>query len=99
MTTVGVGAGNLILLNTELEGQSLLQTCRVEGSERSQLVGLQAAVDKSGQSGNVSGVEDHHHVLHVGAILLDVLTEVGGNLTVALQQILAGHASLTGSTT
>ena len=34
---------------------------------------------------------------HVGAVLLDVLTEFSGNLAVALEQVFAGHTLLTGS--
>ena len=38
-------------------------------------------------------------MVDVGAEGLDVLTKLLGNLTVAGQQVLAGHALLTGSTT
>ena len=38
-------------------------------------------------------------MLHVGAVLLDVFTEVGSNLAVALEQVFAGHTLLAGSTT
>ena len=99
MATIGVSASNLVLLYAELEGESLLQTCRVEGSERGQLVSLQTRVDESSEGGNVGGVEDNNYMLNVGAILLDVVTKVGSNLAVALEQILTGHTVLTGSTT
>jgi hypothetical protein len=49
VTTIGVCTGHLILLYAELQGQSLLQTGRVETGERSQLVGLQARVNQGGQ--------------------------------------------------
>ena len=38
-------------------------------------------------------------MLYIGAICLDVLAKTACDLTVALQQILAGHACLTWSTT
>ena len=56
-------------------------------------------MNQRGQSSHICGVEDHHHMLYIGAVLLDVVTEVGSNLAVALEQILTGHTSLTGSAT
>ena len=38
-------------------------------------------------------------MLHIGAVLLDVLAQFFGNLTVAGEQILTSHTSLTGCTT
>ena len=51
VATIGVSTRDLVLLHAKLEGESLLQTRRVESSERSQLVGLQARVDESGRPG------------------------------------------------
>ena len=99
VATIGVSTRDLVLLHAKLEGESLLQTRRVESSERSQLVGLQARVDESGEGSHVGRVEDDDHVLHLGAILLDVVAEVGSDLAVALEQVLAGHTVLAGSTT
>ena len=55
-------------------------------------------MDKSGESGNVSRVEDNYNMLYVRAILLDIVTELSGDLAVALEKILAGHTVLTWST-
>ncbi len=99
MATIGVGTGHFVLLYTELQGQGLLQTGRVEGCQRGQLIGLQTRVDQCGQSGNVGRVEDNDNMLHIGAILADVVTEVSGNFAIAFEQILTCHASLTRSTT
>ena len=38
-------------------------------------------------------------MIHFGAVLLDVVTKLGGNLAVAFQQVFTGHAFLAGSTT
>ena len=38
-------------------------------------------------------------MLHIGAVLLDVLAQFLSNLAVAGEQVFTGHASLTGSTT
>ena len=99
MATVCVGTSNLILLNAELKSESLLQTSRVEGSERCKLVWLQTRVDKCSKSCNVSRVEDNNHVLYVRAIFLDVVAELSSNLAVAFQQVLTCHAVLARSTT
>ena len=40
-------------------------------------------MDKSGESGNVSRVEDNYNMLYVRAILLDIVTELSGDLAVA----------------
>ena len=61
--------------------------------------GLQAGVDEGCEGSDVSGVEDDDDVLHIGAVLLDVLAEVCSNLAVALEQILTRHTLLTGSAT
>ena len=99
MTTISVGTGHLALLDTELLGKSLLQTGAVEGGEGGELLRLQSGTDKSGEGGDISRVEDDHDELHVRAILLDVLSELSGDLAVALEKILTGHALLTGSST
>ena len=92
-----MGAGNLALLHTEFLCEGLLQTGAIEGCKAGELVGLEAGVDESGKGGDVGGVEDDHDVLHVRAILLDVVAEFSCDLAVALEEILAGHTLLTGS--
>ena len=94
VTAVGVGAGDLPLRNTELLRQGFLQTGAVEGGEGGQLLGLQAGVDEGGQGRDVGRIEDHDDVLAVGAVFLDVVTELGGDLAVALEEVLTGHALL-----
>ena len=91
-------AFNLALLNAELLGQRTLQTSGVETGKCSHLTGFQTAVEQCYQTGEVGWVEDDNHVLHVRAVLLDVLAQSFGNLAVALQQVLAGHTGLTWST-
>ena len=99
VTTISVGTGHLALLDTELLGKSLLQTGAVEGGEGGELLRLQSGTDKSGDGGDISRVENDHDELHVRAVLLDVLTELSGDLAVALEKILTGHALFTGSST
>ena len=56
-------------------------------------------MDESCEGSNVGRIEDDDYMLHFGAVLLDVLAELGCNLAVALQQVFASHAFLAGSTT
>ncbi len=99
MSAIGSATGDLVLHHIELLGESALQTCGVEGSECGHLTGFQARVEQGHQTGEVGRVENNHNVLHVGAVFLDVLTQFLGDFAVAGEQVLAGHASLTGSTT
>ena len=99
VAAVGGTTGNLILHHTELLGQSRLQTGGVQTSQRSHLTGLQTRVEQRHQTSQVSRIEDDHHVLYVRTELLDVLTQLLGNLAVACQQVLTGHTGLTRSTT
>ena len=99
MTAIGVSTYHLILLYAKLSSESLLQASRVKSSKRSELVGLQTRVNKSGKSGNVSGIEDYYHMLYVRAVLLDIVAKLSSNLAVAYEQILAGHTVFTRSTT
>ena len=99
VATIGSTTGNLVLHYTELLSQCALQTGGVQTSEGSHLTRLQTRVQQCYQTSQVSGVEDDDDVLHVWAVLLDVLAQLLGNLTVASQQVLTGHTSLTGCTT
>ena len=54
-------------------------------------------MDEGGESRDVGGVENNNHVLDVGAVLLDEVAELGGNLAVALEQVFASHSVLTGA--
>ena len=99
VTTIGSATGDLALHHTELLGEGALQTGGVKTCEGCHLTGLQTRVQQGYQTSEVSGVEDNHHVLHVGTELLNVLTELLSDLTVAGEQILTGHTSLTGRTT
>ncbi len=51
-------------------------------------------MDEGCESRHVSRVEDDHDVVHIRAVLLDVVAELSRNLAVALEQILTGHAIL-----
>ena len=51
-------------------------------------------MDESGEGSYIGRVEDDHHVLHVRAVLLDEVAELGGNLAVALEKVFAGHTVL-----
>lgn len=97
VATVGVGVLDFGLRNAEVEGEGLFQTGRVEGGEGSHLVGLQTRVDEGHETGDVGGVEDDDEEFAVGAVLLDVLAELLGNLGVAGEEVLTGHAFLAGS--
>ena len=56
-------------------------------------------MEKDHETGQVGRVEDHDDVLDIGAILLDILAEILGDLAVALEEVLTGHAFLAGCTT
>ena len=98
MTSEGMCTHNLILHHTELLGQCALQTSAVQSCQSGHLAGLQAAVQQGYQTCQVGRIEDNHHMLHIGAVGLDVLAQIFGNLAVACEQVLTCHAFLTGST-
>ena len=77
----------------------MLQACAVESCQRAHLRRLEARIDERDKAGYVGGVEHHHHMLHIGTVLAHVLAELCGNLGIALQKVLAGHAGLTGGAT
>ena len=54
-------------------------------------------MEENHKSGKVGRVEYYHDMLDVGAVLADVLSEVLGDLAVALEKVLTGHALLAGS--
>ena len=78
--------------------QGGLQAGAVEGRERRDAIRGEAGVDQGHQAGDVGRVEDHDHELGIGAVRLDVPAELGGDLGVALQQVLAGHSLFSGRT-
>ena len=99
VTAVGAASGHLVGSDVEVLGQLVAQTCAVEGGEGGNLVGFQARVEQSDQAGDVGGVEDHYDVLHIGAIFSDILAKLLGDSSIAFEEVLAGHAGLTGSAT
>ena len=53
-------------------------------------------MDKGRKGRHVGGIEDDNDMLHIGAVLLDEVTKLGGYLAVTLQEVFAGHALLAG---
>ena len=94
VAAIGGATRDLVLHHAELLGQRTLQTRRVERRERRHLRRFQTGVEQRHQTRQVGRVEDNHHVLHIGAIGLDVLTQLLCDLAVAFEQILARHAGL-----
>ena len=94
MTAVGVGTCNCALRDTEFLCEVALQTGGVESCKGSELAWLQTGVDESCEGCHVSRVEDYHNVLYVRAVLLDIVTELSGNLAVAFEKVLSGHTFL-----
>ena len=92
VSAVGGAAGDFVLCHAKSLGQRAQQARGVECRERGHLAGLQARIKQRHQTGEVGGVEDNHHMLHVGTVALDVLAQILGNLAVAGEQVLAGHA-------
>ena len=58
VSAIGSAAGNLILLNAELLGDSALEASRVESCESGDLAGFETRVKESNEAGEVGGVED-----------------------------------------
>ena len=56
-------------------------------------------MDERGKCGHIGGIEDDNDMLDIGAVLLDEVTEFGGYLAIALEEVFAGHALLAGSAT
>ena len=56
-------------------------------------------MDKCGESGYVSRVEDNYNVLDIRTILLDEVTKFRCDLAVSLEQVLTCHTVLARSTT
>ena len=99
VTTVSTRVNNLVSRNLEVLCQLRTKTSRIESSQSSNLRWLNTCVDQSDETGDVSRVEDNNDVLYIWAVLLNVLTELGSDLCVALEQILTGHTCLTSSAT
>ena len=97
MSAVGVGAGHLALLYAEVGCKLGLETGGIEGCKGGHLRRLEAGVEEDHQTGKVGRVEDDNDMLDIGAVLLDILSEVLGNLAVPLEKVFTGHAGLAGS--
>ena len=98
VTAVGEGVLHVRLADTELLRQVGLQARAVEGGQGGHPARAETGVDEDGERGDVSRVEDDHHVLDFRAVLADIVAEAGGDFAVALQQVFTGHTFLTGST-
>ena len=99
MTAVGACTDDFALSYTEVLSQLALQTRRVKSCERGDLLGTETRVDQRHETRDVSRVEDDDDVTDIGAVSLDVLTELSGDLGVTLEKVFASHTVLTGSTT
>ena len=99
VATIGTRVDNLVSRYMEVLCQLAAETSRVESCESSNLRRLNTCIDQSDKTSNVGRVEDNYDVLYIWAVLLDVLTKLGSDLCVTLQQILTGHTSLTSCTT
>ena len=99
VASVCAGIDNAVGRDVEIFCKLIAQTRAVESCESCDARGFHAGVEKSDQTRYVGGVEDNHDMFHIGAIFSYVLSEVFGNLSIAFEMILAGHACLTGCTT
>ncbi len=99
MTAVCAGVDDIVRRNLEILGQLVAQTCAVEAGEGCYAGGFHARVEQRDKTCDVSRVEDNDDVLYIGAVFAHVLSEVLGDLRVAAEKILAGHACLAGSAT
>ena len=98
MTAVGASSDDFALSYAEVLSQLTLQARRVKSCERGDLFGTQTSVDECHEPRDISWVEDDDDVAYIGAVSLDVLTELSCDLGVALEEIFARHAILTRST-
>ena len=94
----GAAAGDFAALHSKVFGEFAAQTSGVKCGECGHLRRFQPGVEQSDESGEVCGVEDDDHVLHVGAVLFDVLTQVLCDFAVSGEQVFACHACLAGRT-
>ena len=97
VSTVCSTTGNFVLHYIELLCKCALQTCGVKACKSGNLAWFQTRVEQSYKTCKVGRVEDDNHMLYIWAILLDVLSQVLCNLTVASEQVFACHTSLTWS--
>ena len=80
----------------EVLGQLGTQTRGIERREGRHLRRMQTAVNQRNETRDVGGIEDDDHMLDVGTISPNVLTELGCDFGVAFQKVLACHAGLAG---
>ena len=98
VAAVGAAVADFVGRDFEVFGQLRTQARGVQRREGRDLRGFQPRIDQRDQPRDIGRVEDHHDVLHVRAVGLDVLAELFGDLGVAFQQVLARHAGLAGRT-
>ena len=72
------------------------ETGTVEAGQRRHLTRFETRVEQRDEPRDVGRIENNHHMPYVGAISPQVLAELGGDRGVALEQIFARHAGLTG---
>ena len=96
VAAVGTAVTDLVGRNPEIFGQFAPQARGVQRREGRKLRRADTRIDERHQPRNVDRVEDHHDVFHIGAVSLDVLAELCGDLGIALEQVFARHAGLAG---
>ena len=96
VAAVGAAVADLVGRNPEIFGQFAPQARGVQRREGRKLRRADTRIDERHQPRDVGRVEDHNDVFHVGAVSLDVLAELCGDLGIALEQVFARHAGLAG---
>ena len=99
MTAISAAVLDCVHRDVEIFGQFTAQTGRIKCGQRRNLRGFQSRVQKNDKTGNIGRVEDDDDMFYVGAIFLDILSELFGNSRISFEQVFTSHAGLTGSAT
>ena len=94
VAAVGAAVADFVGRNLEILGQLRTQARAAQRGKGRKLRGTDARIDQRYQSRDVGGIENHDHMLHTGAVGLDVLAQLRGDLGIAFQQVFARHARL-----
>ena len=96
MAAVGAAVDDAFGRNVEPFYELMLQTCAVERGESRHLRGFQTRIQQCDQTGDVGRIEDHDHMLYIGAIGVHIFAELLGNLSIAFKKVFAGHTGFAG---